>query len=204
MRKELPPNPSQDEILESLQARVEEIRATLPVGPPPPRILTIEAGVPYPIRVQLTPTRCWKCGQRIKAARGYIFTHEEVPDEPVFIALEHVTDTRQLTALISNLRKQDPAITPVGFNYSKTMGKQYFSARCPHCSFLCGSFFMTNTSFFPERALCDYPECECCYNPDTHCHGSEYHELRLRLGDFEISEIKMWLRVPDDSLNEDE
>jgi hypothetical protein len=204
MTKELPPNPSQDVILESLQARVEEIRATLPVGPPPPRILTIEAGVAYPIRVQLTPTRCWKCGQRIKVARGYMFTHEEVPDEPVFIALEHASDTRQLAALISNLRKQDPAITPVGFNYSKTMGKQYFSARCPHCSFLCGSFFMTNASFFPERALCDYPECECCYNPDTHCHGSEYHELRLRLGDFEISEIKMWLRVPDHSLNEDE
>ena len=205
MRKELPPNPTQEEILESLQARVEEIRATLPVvGPPQPRILTIEAGIPYPVRVQLTPTRCWKCGQRMKAARGYVFFHEEVPDEPVFIALEHVTDTRQLTALISDLRKQDPAITPVGFNYSKTMGKQYFSARCPYCSFLCGSFFMTNATFFPERALCDYPECECCYNPDTHCHGSEYRELRLRLGDFEISEIKMWLRVPDDNLDEDE
>jgi len=63
---------------------------------------------------------------------------------------------------------------------------------------------MTNATFFPERALCDYPECECCYNPSTHCHGSEYHELRLRLGDFEISEIKMWLRVPDDTLDEDE
>ena len=44
----------------------------------------------------------------------------------------------------------------MGFNYSKTMGKQYFSARFPHCSFLCGSFFMTNASFFPERALCDW------------------------------------------------
>jgi len=140
----------------------------------------------------------------MKAARGYIFTHQEVPDEPVFIALEHVSDTRQVATLISNLRKQDPAITPVGFNYSKTMGKQYFSARCPYCSFLCGSFFMTNASFFPERALCDYPECECCYDPSTHCHGSEYHEVRLRLRDFEISEIKLWLRVPDDSLNEDE
>jgi hypothetical protein len=167
-------------------------------------MLTIEAGIPYPVRVQLTPTRCWKCARRIKAARGYVFTHEEVPDEPVFIALDRVADTRQLAALISDLHKQDPAITPVGFNYSKTMGKQYFSARCPYCSFLCGSFFMTNASFFPERALCDYPECECCYNPDTHCHGSEYHELRLRLGDFEISESKMWLRVPDDTLDEDE
>ena len=48
MRKQLPPNPTQEEILESLQARVEEIRATLPVGPPQPRILTIEAGIPYP------------------------------------------------------------------------------------------------------------------------------------------------------------
>ncbi len=157
MRKELPPNPSQEETLEFLQARVEEARAALPPDPPQPRMLTIEAGIPYPVRVQLTPTRCWKCARRIKAARGYVFTHEEVPDEPVFIALEHVTDTRQLAALISDLRKQDPTITPVGFNYSKTMGKQYFSARCPHCSFLCGSFLHDQCHFLPRTGLVRLP-----------------------------------------------
>ena len=114
MKRQLSDPPTEEEIIEFFKARAAH-----------PLIQTdleaLKPGVPQTVRVQLAPIYCWKCSERIKAARGYTFAHEEVPDEPVFIALDRVADTRQLAALISDLRKQDLAITPGGFNYSKTM-----------------------------------------------------------------------------------
>jgi hypothetical protein len=184
-----PADLTDEEILEYLKARGEHplIQADLDA---------LEPGVPQAVRLQLAPIRCWKCRQGIKAVRGYVFGDTAVPDEQVFIALQKVTDTRQLVALVADLRKHDPAITPVGFNYSKTMGGQYFSARCPHCSFLCGNFFMTNSTFFPEHCICDYPDCQCSDSPNEHCHRCEYHEAKLRLSVEEIEEIKEWIGVP--------
>lgn len=50
---------------------------------------------------------------------------------------------------------------------------------------------MINASFFPEKCLCDYPDCECCYTASTQCHKCEYHEINLRLSQDEIDEIAL-------------
>ena len=156
---------------------------------------TLQPDIPYTVRLQLAPIHCWKCGKQIKTARGYVYGDPDISEEQVFISLRRVTDTRQLIALITDLRKRDETITPVGFNYSKAAGEQYFSAHCPYCALICDAFYMTNASFFSEQALCDFPECECCYSPDVHCQGCEYHEARLRLGTDEIEKISNWLRA---------
>jgi hypothetical protein len=156
---------------------------------------TLQPDIPYTVRLQLAPIHCWKCGKQIKVARGYVYGDPDIPEEQMFISLRRVTDTRQLIALITDLRKRDETITPVGFNYSKAAGEQYFSAHCPYCALICDAFYMTNASFFSEQALCDFPECECCYSPDVHCQGCEYHEARLRLGTDEIEKISNWLRA---------
>ena len=154
-------------------------------------VLTIKANSP-PVQLQLAPIRCWKCHQPMKATRGYIFEPSEVPGSKAFIALKLVSDTRQLTALIADLRKTDASIAPVGFNYSKMVKGQYFSASCPHCSAICCDFHMSGMHFWESvLALCQFPECECCYTADTDCEGCEYHDLNLRLSEdqtFEVSE----------------
>jgi hypothetical protein len=149
----------------------------------------------YSVRVQIAPILCWQCCKRIKAVRGYIYNDSTLRQGEVFVALRKVNDTRQLIALIADLRQRDPIITPVGLNYSGTVDGQYFSARCPYCSLICGDFFMTNASFFPEKSLCDFPDCDCCYSPDIHCKGCEYHEARLRLSAEEFQEISEWTGI---------
>ena len=125
----------------------------------------------------------------MKAARGYVFGPPDNANLQAFIALRLVSDTRQLAALVSDLRKADPSIAPVGFNYSKTMKGRYFSASCPHCSAICGSFFMSGAHFWESvLAPCQYPECQCCYTADTQCQGCDYHQIRLRLSAQELDE----------------
>lgn len=125
MKKELPDKPTQEDIQQFLDARVEQERAALDarledrLSRPIP-ILDIEAGIPQPVRLQLAPIACWKCRQTMKAARGYIYDYND--EDQAFIALRQTNDTRQIVALIAHLRKADPAITPVGLNYSKTVG----------------------------------------------------------------------------------
>lgn len=185
MKKPLSNPPTNGEMLEFLKARADHPLIQTAVN-------ALQPGVPYTVRLQLAPIRCWKCAERIKAARGYVFGDPDIPDEHVFILLRQVSDTRQLTALVADLRKRDAAITPVGFNYSKAMKGQYFSARCPYCSMICGAFFMTSASFFPEKS-CDYPDCDCSNSPNIHCKGCEYHEARLRLSADEIQDISDWI-----------
>lgn len=152
-------------------------------------MLDIEAGTPQPVRLQLAPIACWKCRRTMKAERGYIYDYDD--EDRAFIALRQASDTRQIVALIAHPRKADPAITPVGLNYSKTVGGQYFSARCPHCGAICGDFHMLNASFFVDKCLCDYPDCECAYTATTQCRKCEYHQINLRLSDEEIDEIAL-------------
>jgi hypothetical protein len=173
MKQQLSEPPTDEKIIEFFKARAVHplIRTDLEA---------LQPGVPQIVRGQLAPIHCWKCGARIKAVRGYVFAELEVPDEQVFVALRKVSDTRQLTALTADLRKRDDAITLVGFNYSKTAKGQYFSARCPACSAILGTYYMTVSSFFPAESLCDFPDCECCYSPELHCEGCEYHEARLQ------------------------
>src|SRR5262249_54086225 len=104
-----------------------------------------------------------------------------------FVALENVSDRRQMAALISDLRKHDTTITPVGSGDSKTVGDQHFAARCPECSIICSNFFMT-AEFFKENGLCQFPSCGCDY-PNFQCRGFEYHPISLRLGPDELQFI---------------
>jgi hypothetical protein len=53
--------------------------------------------------------------QGIKAVRGYLFGN-------IFISLKNISDHRQISALVADLRKRDAAVTPIGFSYSKTVG----------------------------------------------------------------------------------
>jgi hypothetical protein len=110
--------------------------------------------------------------------------------DEIFISLKNVSDHRQISALIADLRKRDAAITPIGFSYSKTVGGRYFAARCPHCQGICGDFFMT-VEFFTEKALCEFPSCGCGYS-ETQCRTFQYHPLALRLGPEELEEITHW------------
>jgi hypothetical protein len=142
---------------------------------------TIQPGVPQPVRLQLAPIICFRCRKRIKAVRGYVYGE-------AFIPLIDVSDQVQVTALVEDLRKRDPDITPVDMNYSKTVNQRYFSATCPHCSMLCGDFFMTD-EFFMEKTLCEPHGCGC-NNPDVDCEMFEHHPLSLRLHQDEIDQIR--------------
>jgi hypothetical protein len=142
------------------------------------------------VRLQLAPILCWKCRQPIKAARGYAFDRPDDPQSQAFIALQLVSDTRHLATLVADLRKHDPSIAPVGFNYSKTNKGQYFSCSCPYCSAISGAFYMTNPHFWETvLAPCRYPDCECRYNPGIECQGCDYHVVNLRLSEQELEEI---------------
>lgn len=92
---------------------------------------------PCDVRLQIAPMVCWRCGNLIKAVRGYI-THR------AFVSLAHVSDTRTVAAFVMELRKRDPKISPVSHRYSKTVKNRYFAAECPDCRALFGDFFMTN------------------------------------------------------------
>jgi len=195
VKKEPPNEPTQEEILQALQARAEEekakafarLKADIDAGP---QELTVQPGIPHPVRLQFAPIRCWKCHQPMKAARGYIFGHPDDDRQQAFIALRLVSDTRQLAALVADLRKADLSIAPVGHNYSKAMKGQYFSASCPRCSAICGGFHMSGMHFWESvLAPCRYPDCECRYTADTECQACDYHEIRIRLSEQELDEI---------------
>jgi len=134
----------------------------------------------YNVRVQIVPISCLKCHERIKAVRGYLYGS-------AFVTLENVSDTRQMAALIADLRRRDTTITPVGFGHGKTVGDQHFAARCPECSIICSNFFMT-VEFFKEKVLCEFPNCGCDY-PNFQCRRFEYHPISLRLGPDELQYI---------------
>ena len=134
----------------------------------------------YKVRVQIAPIICFHCHQHIKVVRGYLYGN-------VFVALQNVSDTRQMTALIADLRKRDPTITPLDFSHSNTFRNQYFVARCPECSTICSNFFMT-VDFFVGKAPCEYPSCGCDY-PNFQCRLFQYHLLSLRLGPYELQDI---------------
>ena len=136
---------------------------------------------PCDARLQIAPMVCWRCGNLIKAVRGYI-THR------AFVSLAHVSDTRTVAAFVMELRQRDPKISPVSQRYSKTIKGQYFAAECPNCRALFGDFFMTN-EFFTEKTTCEFPSCGC-ENPDLQCRKFEYHGLTLNIGDDEIETIR--------------
>src|SRR5712692_1019169 len=92
---------------------------------------------PHSVRLQLAPMVCWRCGQLIKAVRGYL-TH------CAFVALSQVSDTQTLAGFVAELRKRNPKISPVCCRYSKTVQGRYFAAECPDCSALFGDFFMVH------------------------------------------------------------
>jgi hypothetical protein len=98
---------------------------------------------PCDARLQTAPLVCWRCGNLIKAVRGYI-THR------AFVSLAHVSDTRTVVAVVMELRQRDPKISPVSHRYSKTVKNRYFAAECPDCRALFGDFFMTVTPKLPE------------------------------------------------------
>jgi hypothetical protein len=173
MRKPLSNPPTDAEILEFFKARADH---------PLPEINTeaLEPG-PYEVRLQLAPMLCWRCGQLVKAVRGYV-THR------AFVALSEVSDTRTLAAFVINLRTSDPKVSPVSHRYSKTVQGRYFAAECPDCRALFGDFFMT-TEFFTEKTTCEFPSCGCD-NPDLQCRTFEYHGLTLTIGPDEIQTIR--------------
>ena len=151
MQKELPDNPTQQEILDVLDARVEEERSKLVIRLKRPRFTL--GPRPHEVQLQLVPIVCWKCRKPLAAVRGYRF-------EDVLVALADINDTRTVAALVAELRQQAPGMSPVSHHYSKTVGRQYFAAECPWCSALFGSFFMTS-AMFPDRLPlnCPYPSC---------------------------------------------
>jgi hypothetical protein len=55
----------------------------------------------YKVRVQIVPILCFECHKHIKVVRGYLYSN-------AFVALQKVSDTQQMTALIADLRKRDP------------------------------------------------------------------------------------------------
>jgi hypothetical protein len=106
----------------------------------------------YSVQVQIAPIICFRCRKQIKVVRGYVY-------DEAFVPLIDVSDHRRMTALVDDLRKRDPAITPVGLNDSKTVRQKYFTATCPQYSMLCGDFFTTH-EFFTDKALCDFSSCQ--------------------------------------------
>jgi hypothetical protein len=174
------PHPTQQEILQSLQARVEKERAKLLQRLQCPR-LTLEPG-PREVELQLAPIVCWKCRKPLAAVRGHCF-------EDVFVALADVSDTKTVAAFVAELRKQAPGISPLSHRYSKTVGWQYFAAECPWCGALFGSFFMTK-AMFPDRLPlnCPYPSCYHQF-PDIQCDSFKYHLLTLNIGPQEAEYI---------------
>jgi hypothetical protein len=131
----------------------------------------------FKVSVQIAPIICLNCHERIKAVRGYLYDN-------AFVALENVSDKRQVAALVTDLRKRDTTITPVGFGDGATVSDHHFAARCPECSIICGSFFMT-VEFFKEKIGCEFPSCGCNY-PNFQCRKFEYHPISLRLGPDEL------------------
>jgi len=134
----------------------------------------------YKVRVQIVPILCFECHKHIKVVRGYLYGN-------AFVALQKVSDTQQMTALIADLRKRDPTITPMGFSCGSTIRDRYFAARCPECSTICGNFFIT-VEFFTGKAPCEFPSCGCDY-PNIQCRLFQYHLLSLRLGPYELQDI---------------
>src|SRR5712692_6555920 len=109
MKKPLSDPPTDAEILEFLKARADN-----PLTEIDPEAL--EPG-PYEVRLQLAPMLCWRCGQLVKAVRGYL-THR------AFVSLAEVSDTRTLTAFVIELRKRDPKFPrqpPLQQNGSRTI-----------------------------------------------------------------------------------
>ena len=136
--------------------------------------------VVHNVRVQVAPVICFNCDERIKAVRGYLYGR-------AFVALENVSDRRQMVALITDLRKHDTTITPVGFGDRESVDGQHFAARCPECSTVCSNFFMT-AGFFEGVVRCQFASCSCDY-PNFECRRFEYHPVSLRLGTDELQFI---------------
>jgi hypothetical protein len=134
----------------------------------------------YNVRVQIAPIICFNCVQRIKTVRGYLYGR-------AFVTLENVSDKRQMVALITDLRKHDPTITPVGFGDSTALDGHHFAARCPECSVICSNFFLT-AELFEDVAQCRLANCSCNY-PNFECSRFEYHPISLRPGPDELQVI---------------
>src|SRR5713101_7536040 len=173
MKKPLSDPPADAEILEFLKARADN-----PLTEIDPEAL--EPG-PYEVRLQLAPMLCWRCGQLVKAVRGYL-THR------AFVSLAEVSDTRTPTAFVIELRKRDPKVSPVSHRYSKTVQGRYFAAECPECRALFGDFFMIH-ELFTEKTTCDFPSYGC-ENPDLQCRTFQYHGLTLNIARNEIQTIR--------------
>jgi hypothetical protein len=134
----------------------------------------------YKVRVQIAPIFCFECQKRIRVVRGYLYGS-------AFVALQDVSDTRQMACLIADLRKHDSTITPVSFGDGKVVGDHRFAARCPECSIICDNFFMTG-EFFKENVQCGFPSCGCDH-PNLQCRRFEYYPISLRLGPDELQYI---------------
>jgi hypothetical protein len=173
-------DPTQQQIIKELEARVEEKRVKLIAALQQPRpTLDLQPG-PCDVQLQIAPIFCWRCRALVKAVRGYI-THQ------AFVALAGVSDTGTLAAFIVELRQRDPKLSPVSNRYSKTVEGRYFAAECPECHALFGDFFMT-IEFFTEQTTCEFPSCGCEI-PELQCRKFEYHGLTLNLGCAEIQTI---------------
>jgi hypothetical protein len=109
---------------------------------------------PYNVRSN-SPKHLLQLCPCIKAVRGYLYGR-------AFVTLENVSDKRQMAALITDLRKHDPTITPVGFGDIKAVGGHRFAARCPQCSVICSNFFIM-AEFFEDVAQCRLANCSCDY-----------------------------------------
>jgi hypothetical protein len=131
----------------------------------------------YGVRVQTAPSICFNCVRCIKAVRGYLYGR-------AFVTLENVSDKRQMAALITDLRKHDPTITPVGFGDIKAVGGHRFAARCPQCSVICSNFFIM-AEFFEDVAQCRLANCSCDY-PNFEGSWFEYYPISLRPGPDEL------------------
>ena len=68
------------------------------------------------VQIQIAPIIWFRCRKRIKVVRGYVC-------DKAFAPLIDVFDHCQVPALVEDLRKADRSITPVGFNYGKTVHK---------------------------------------------------------------------------------
>ena len=72
IKKYPPDDPTQQQIIKGLEARVEEERAKLMAALQQPRLKLNLRPSPCDVRLQIAPIFCWCCHALVKAARGYI------------------------------------------------------------------------------------------------------------------------------------
>lgn len=108
------------------------------------------------VNIELITDSCWKCGVDMYTVSGIVFPDKQLTrwDNDYWryynrlIQLSELEGkvSEALTGFIENLRKnsvEGRPITPLGFQYSKTVSETYFAASCPHCGALRGNFYVS-------------------------------------------------------------